>query len=244
MIAQYQILCSSEQARLAPSVAYKLYSWLLESLPEDIGDQLHNEQYNPFSQYLYYDRDSKQNVWVINVLDSRITGSVAELLEKTKSATIDEGEISLKITAQKAVNNVSELVEQAKASTEDTTFSKLSLPVPTSFKVAGRYSIFPTGKLILQSLVNRWNTCFTDYVLDDEDAFFMLEQNLHIVDYNLRSTRFFLKGTKIPGFMGDLVMHARLPAPMMEIWKLLLLFAPYSGIGIKTTLGMGGVKIR
>ena len=66
MIAQYQILCSSEQARLAPSVAYKLYSWLLESLPEEIGDQLHIEQYNPFSQYLYYDRDSKQNVWIVN----------------------------------------------------------------------------------------------------------------------------------------------------------------------------------
>ena len=31
-------------------------------------------------------------------------------------------------------------------------------------------------------------------------------------------------------------------AKLQEIWQLLLRFAPYVGVGIKTTLGMGGVQ--
>ena len=62
-----------------------------------------------------------------------------------------------------------------------------------------------------------------------------------IVDYSLRTVRYSLKGTKIPAFVGNIVMESRLSAPLQEIWQLLVALAPYSGIGIKTTLGMGGV---
>ena len=243
MIAQYQLQCSLENGKLFPSTAYKLYAWLLEQLPSFIGEQLHSEQYNPFSQYLYFNRENKQNKWVLNVLDDSILEYVEVLFERNTCAVINEEKISLELTEKKTISSATELVERARTTDELTTYSKFLFPVPTSFRVAGRYSIFPSEKLILQSMINRWNSCFTNYVLDDEDAFSMLEQNLHIVDYDLRSTRFLLKGNKIPGFTGDLTIQAKLPAPMMEIWKLLLLFVPFSGIGIKTTLGMGGVQI-
>ena len=32
--------------------------------------------------------------------------------------------------------------------------------------------------------------------------------------------------------------------PLLELWNALLSFAPYGGIGIKTTLGMGGVSVE
>lgn len=36
----------------------------------------------------------------------------------------------------------------------------------------------------------------------------------------------------------------RLALPLLELWNALLSFAPYGGIGIKTTLGMGGVSVE
>ncbi len=81
-------------------------------------------------------------------------------------------------------------------------------------------------------------------ILDDADAFQALENGIHIVDYRLRTSHYPMKSAKIPGFSGAVTLESHLPAPLEEVWKLLALFAPYCGIGIKTTLGMGGVSLR
>lgn len=67
-----------------------------------------------------------------------------------------------------------------------------------------------------------------------------MQQGLHIVDYNLRTTRYPLKETRIPSFQGSVTVEAHLAPPLLELWNALLSFAPYGGVGIKTTLGMGG----
>ena len=71
----------------------------------------------------------------------------------------------------------------------------------------------------------------------------MLCNGIRISDYNLRTTRFQLKENKIPGFIGNMRIDAHLSAPLLDIWKILITFSEYSGIGIKTALGMGGVKL-
>lgn len=111
---------------------------------------------------------------------------------------------------------------------------------PCAFKQAGRYAIYPQENLILQSLITHWNTTFPEYALTDSDALQALQQGLHIVDYNLHTTRYLLKETRIPSFLGNVTVEAHLAPPLLELWNTLLSFAPYGGIGIKTTLGMGG----
>ncbi len=120
----------------------------------------------------------------------------------------------------------------------------LEMLSPASFKQSGRYVIYPQERLILQSLIAKWNLTYPLYPLEDEDALGLMEAGLHIVDYRLRTTRYSIKGTKIPGFVGSVTLESRLPEPMEQIWKLLVLFAPFCGLGIKTTLGMGGVITR
>ena len=51
-----------------------------------------------------------------------------------------------------------------------------------------------------------------------------------------------LKGSPIPGFVGELTLENRLEGFHRELADALLCFAPFSGVGIKTTLGMGGVE--
>ena len=68
----------------------------------------------------------------------------------------------------------------------------------------------------------------------------MRQRRFFMTDYNLRTTRYPLKNVRIPSFAGSVVLESRLAQPMQEIWKLLLHTAQYTGIGIKTTLGMGG----
>ena len=139
--------------------------------------------------------------------------------------------------------------------------AKLIFLSPCAFKQAGRYAIFPQENLLLQSLIAHWNAAFPEYALSDPDALQALQQGLHIVDYNLHTTRYLLKETRIPAFQGNVTIEARLAraeeelrllreerearedAPLLELWNALLSFAPYGGIGIKTTLGMGGTMV-
>lgn len=109
---------------------------------------------------------------------------------------------------------------------------------------AGRYAIYPQEFLLLQSLVLHWNTAFPDCQLNDPDALDAILRGLHILDYNLHTVSYPIKNTRIPGFVGSAVVEARLALPLLELWNALLSFAPYGGIGIKTTLGMGGVSVE
>ncbi len=69
----------------------------------------------------------------------------------------------------------------------------------------------------------------------------MLTAGLTISRYRLHSQEYRIKGQRINGFSGSVEIYAKLSPPMQELWKLLLEFAPYGGIGIKTALGMGAV---
>lgn len=114
----------------------------------------------------------------------------------------------------------------------------------SSFKQDGSYVIFPQERLLLRSLLAKWSAWFPEYSLDDEDAAAALERGVRITDYQLRSGRYTLKSARIPGFSGHLTLSSALSAPMQEVWKLLLVFSTLCGIGIKTTLGMGGVTLE
>ena len=122
--------------------------------------------------------------------------------------------------------------------------TRLWFRTPCAFKQAGRYAIYPQEFLLLQSLVLHWNTAFPDCQLSDPDALDAILCGLRILDYNLHTVSYPIKNTCIPGFVGSAVVEARLALPLLELWNVLLSFAPYGGIGIKTTLGMGGVSVE
>ena len=134
------------------------------------------------------------------------------------------------------------LIENARA-IESERFFSLRFLSATAFKQRGRYTVYPDIELILQSLLKKWNAVYPTYPLEDEDAFHMLSDGIRISDYNLHTTRYLLKESRIPGFIGNLRVDAQLSAPFLDIWKILICFSECSGIGIKNALGMGGVAI-
>ena len=63
-----------------------------------------------------------------------------------------------------------------------------------------------------------------------------------IQQYQLRSTAFSLEGVKIPAYLGTIALRVRGTNTMADFANLLLQFGEYSGVGIKTSLGMGAYK--
>ena len=215
-MTQHQLVLHTPDGRPMPAVwAYRLYAWLLTRMPREEGDWLHQTGEHPISQFLFYDKDTQQMVWTVNLLCTELETRLSPPLLETNTIDLHGCPISV----------------------ERQTIRKV--PGPEALIFQGREQC----RILLQSLLGRWNYLCPDYPLTDEDAISALLEGIHIVDYALRTTRYRMKDTAIPGFCGKIQVEAKLPLPLLELWGALVCLAPYGGIGIKTTLGMGGTQI-
>ena len=112
-----------------------------------------------------------------------------------------------------------------------------------SFKSYGRYINYPDLRLIYQSLMNKYDSVLKEASMFDEDTLDMLVEGSEIVKYNLRSYLFPLQGVKIPSFFGSMTIKVTSTDTAAKFIRLLLEFGEYSGVGIKTGLGMGAIQI-
>ena len=224
---------------LSPGRAYAFYSCLLSLLPEEYADAVHNQGETPVSQCVYC--KNGQSFWRIQLLNDFACDGFSETLQGLKTLPTNAGDVCLQLVEEKHVT-ADELIKKSRAMEADRFFT-LRILSPTAFKQSGRYTVLPDKELMLQSLLNKWNLSFPSYPLEDEDAFRMLSDGIRVSDYNLRTTRFILKDTRIPGFIGNVRFDTHLSPPLLDICKILFTFSEYSGIGIKTALGMGGIQI-
>lgn len=240
MIQQHRIALDVGTTQVSATLAYPLYAWLLSCVPSEAGNLLHEDGAKPISQYIC--REGETFWWVVNLLTNDAVEVFSPVLTSKESAELHLGKLPFTQHSVETIDSPKEMIERAQSLSEINRFP-LTLLTPTAFKQQGRYVIFPQESLILQSLIRRWGICFPEYPLDDPDAFQALLQGIHITDYSLHTLRHPMKQAKIPSFQGRLILEARLPAPMMNIFKTLYVIAPYAGLGIKNSLGMGGVKI-
>ena len=239
MITQYQITLQQvpDHALFADS-AYRLYAHLLECLPYEDACWIH--EYGAVSQFLEYRKEAQQHLWTLNLLSDETAAVLQPVLAGLREVTI-ENQVFPVLSSIVSEITLEDLLRWGRQAENRRT--TIQFCTQTAFKQNGRYVIFPQERLILQSLILRWNEAFPQCSLEDEDAFNAMLAGIHIVDYRLRSGRFLLKGVRVPGFAGSCVMEAKLALPLLELWNTLLLFANYAGIGIKTGLGMGGVRV-
>ena len=241
MICRYRFALTDPAGGHIPTGrAYALYSALLELLPEEVREALHEQGETPVSQFLTWERESGRTVWSVSVLDGELAELLEAVLSDLREVRLHTGTLAVSpIDTQKA-DGAAELIALA----QDAPFPRrttLRLLSPAAFRQNGSYVIVPQERLILQSLWMKWNVAFPDYLLADEDAFQMMLGGLRLTDYDLRTRRYPLKGAFVPGFQGTVTLESRMPEPLFQIWNLLLHFSAFSGVGVKTALGMGGV---
>ncbi|HEY9602565.1 MAG TPA: CRISPR system precrRNA processing endoribonuclease RAMP protein Cas6 [Allocoleopsis sp.] len=109
---------------------------------------------------------------------------------------------------------------------------------PTSFKQNQLIQPFPLPELVFGSLLRRWNA-FAPVELQ----FPSLEWQSVVSAYNLKTRSQSLNGTTEIGAMGW--VKYRFPdAQQARIATVLARFAEFAGVGRKTAMGMGQVRIR
>lgn len=228
--------CLSLSEQLDHRDAYRLYSFLLEQLPANLAQQLHDSPAHPLSQYA----DGAN--WVISVMGSRAGDALMPAILSMKTIGLAGGRRQLTVCgcSRRSIENVEELLYASAPS-----IRTLQFRAPTAFKSRGSYQLLPTQHLLLQSLTRRWNQVFADEcpIEDEGEGLDALEAGLIYRALELRSQTFRLKDGSVPAVIGSIEIENRLQGFHSCLLNALLTFGTYSGIGIKTGLGMGGITL-
>lgn len=242
MLTRYEFrMAPDKPCHTRPEWGYHLYAALLERLPQEFGQRVHEDGASPVSQFVWLQKG--ELYWNVALLGEEVEALAGPVLERCEQFFLQKDGVTLtpSLEVREEVTNADELFYRGAAGSR---VHGLEVCTAAAFKSRGGYLNLPTSRLILQSLIKKWNGCFLDCPIVDEDGQGMeaMAEGLLFREFRLRDAAYFLKGQPIPGFRGTLVVENRLSGFHHDLADALLVFSGFSGVGIKTTLGMGGIR--
>lgn len=217
---------------------------LFESIDSDYISFLHMQNLHPYSQYLC--RENGGAVWYINTLNDEsfeklILPLLSESFDCIKVKHISEEKIDIidkQLTQIDRKNLLNEFY-----SDEHIKQINIKFKTPSSFKQNGIYNVVPDLRLIYQSLMMKYSASSDQINMTDKDALDEMIKDSFVSGYSLKTTSFPVEHVTIPGFIGNMTIRFRNNDTISRYIRLLLRFGEFSGIGVKTGMGMGAFEI-
>lgn len=241
MIGKLEMKLKSS-GRLSYQMGTLFHGALMEMLPKGYADELHHSELHPYSQYLVFKK--QEYYWVVCCFNEKAVRNIIwDALQKTERLEIKKENIEIEIQ-QKDYTEIrhSELMKHFYEKTGKR-YLRVHFLTPTAFKQQGKYIFYPDIRCIYQSLMNKYDAAVREESMTDEETLEQLCENSQIVRYDLKSVPFVMEKVKIPGYVGKITIKISGTQTMVNFANLLFEFGEYSGIGIKTALGMGAVRI-
>jgi len=241
MLTRYQLtLIPDKPCTPRPEWGYCLYAALLKRAPADFGENVHQDSVTPISQF-FSCRDGRP-VWTVTLLGESCEQSMGSVLEQIDTFELTGEKIRLQVT-ERTCARIADAEELLRMAAGHNGVHHLRFETAAAFKSQGQYVNLPTMRLVVQSLIKKWNGSIPECPIEDEDGQGMeaIAAGLRCRDFRLQNRTYWVKGRPVPGFVGSLTVENCLEGFHRQVGDALLIFAEFSGIGIKTTLGMGGI---
>ena len=234
---EYRLCCKD---RLNTQMSSLFHGTLMETLDEDFAAYVHESMMHPYSQHL--ERRDDDWYWVINSLSGRSDTAIRQGMKGRESIYLSRRDMNVPIEKSKDVTLSDEELKSIFYNEDHDGYFHLRFLTPTAFKRRGEYLFIPDLFCIYQSLMNRYDSVANEG-FHDEDALQELTERSRIIRYNLRSTVFSLEGVRIPSFLGAVTIKLDGTMTMKRFTHMLFRFGEFSGVGIKTSLGMGAIAL-
>ena len=237
-------LRGEEGQRHGSYMASLMQGVLMENVETDFAQSLHENRIHPYSQYVL--ASGNDIVWKVNAFsDEGISQIIDPLINNLKDTIyLSHRDETLEILEKSLTKtDYEELIEKYYFGSCGRNLS-ISFLTPISFKQNGKYCIFPTARLFFQSLMLRYDAGASSSQIYSEELVNEFEQYAEITDYRLRSVKYSLEGVKIPSFIGDCTFRIRGPQQLVNVAHMLARAGCYTGVGIKTGMGMGAITVN
>ena len=244
MLAKMQmILETSEEKTMPVQNAIILQSILMSQINRDYAETMHISGLHPYSQCI--EVQNGKTIWNINTTSKEAFEQIIKPLNEPEFQDffIRQKQLGVRIK-EKTVSTISktewlELCERK----QEVLSIELSFITPTAFRSQSQYIFFPKIHLIYQSLLNKYATAFEMENMKSEEILEQLVESTRILQYNLKSCGYAMKSVKIPAFTGKLTLQIKGTQTLINTAYRLFQFGDYSGVGIKTAMGMGRMRV-
>lgn len=233
---------SSEDIARRGSLGPYLQGVLMEHVNPSYAELLHQLPFNPYSQYSRW--EGERLIWKVCGLTDEATEHVVEPLRQLESVEIkrvnkrfDVESMSMDTLPLKVLANAINQPGAAKA--------RIRFVTPTAFKSHGEYVIVPSIRLIVQNLLMHYGQVYDNNKEGYAETVEYVENHARVLAYSLRSNYFdnIAGQRKIPAFVGTMTIGLRGNDMTAGLVRMLLRFGEFAGVGIKTSMGMGGFKL-
>ena len=240
MLAQINMELESKELNM--NMASLFHGYLMENIDPAYAEYFHYNTTNPFTSCIFKDTKEDKFFWRVTTFSQKAYDMLMSYFSKGIPEKIYLKNKDLEI-------NVKSFSIQKKSYEdlflEATERKRIKLMSPTSFKSDGITHIFPNISTLISGVIAKINQHSETAELEDKKIVSELLEKVYIKDYNLRTKIFHLESIKIKGFIGtmDLAIKGE-DRTLANILNFLILMSEYTGLGIKTSLGMGGVKVE
>lgn len=236
---EMKLQCESE---LSYQMSSLFQGVLMELLPQEFCEELHQSKLHPYAQHL--EMRDKCWYWVVNCLNREATQiMILDTLMKQSELFIRKHELKITIIEKSYQEITYENLTKKFYEEEDERYVQLHFITPTAFKRQGKYLFYPDIRCIYQSLMSKYDAVMQEESMVDEDTLEELCNKSEVARYDLKSVVFHLEGIKIPSYIGKITLKISGTQTMVNFANMLFYFGVYSGVGIKTAIGMGAYKL-
>lgn len=223
-----------------------MHGALMEMINPEYAEYLHQNGLHPYSQFIYKDRERQCYVWKISTLDKDAKKEIIDKVKCCESVYLKHNDTNLTVDKINLVKTISykDLANEYMTKNEAAKKFVVKFITPATFKSQGIYVNFPHIHNIYSNLLSRWNAFSKEVSLQDKETQNHLINYTSMAGYKLRSTKYQMESVKINSFLGEVCLMVKGPLTLVSIANLLFAYSEFSGIGAKTSLGMGGVRIE
>lgn len=213
---------------------------LMEQIDPEYAEKLHQSKLHPYSQYLLKEKETL--IWNICTLDEEAYEKIIIPLSKLNELELKKYHLNIPI-ASKQISMIQdqELLDHF-YNKEGERYLNIHFLSPTAFKKDGKYVNFPDLRLIYQSLMRKYTNTSVDMSMEDQDTLEEMVNKSEICGYRLQTVAFPLEKVHITGFIGKITIRLNGTDTMSRYIRLLFEYGEYSGVGIKTGIGMGAIR--
>lgn len=227
---------------LSWQMASLFHGVLMEQLPEDYAAELHVSKRHPYTQHI--ERCGEDWYWIVTALSEDTANKMLkDVLMNLSEFVLRKHQLSIRILEKSYQEVSNQELARAFYQEQASRYITIQFITPTSFKQNGRYMNYPDIRSMFSNLMNKYDASNQDETMWDEDTLEQLTEKTVISRYELRSTIFCIEGIKIPAFVGKITLRIDGTQTMTNFANMLFNFGQYSGIGIKTALGMGAIRL-
>lgn len=223
---------------------------IMQHIDTNYATELHRSQVHPYRQFIFFDDASHSYIWRIITFSETCDRQMRAMLKvlpnkvfvRQKQLYLDIVDICISSTSHDALCEL--ILGPNLDDPADIQELQITFKTCTSFKSQDAYQPFPDLERMFQSLLKRWNTFSTTYTFKAPDLAKELCQATTLVDYQVKFKPYRVERTKIPAFIGYYTVRFKKNHSLASLAMLLLFYSQFTGVGIKTSLGMGGIQIK